>query len=140
MNLYETAISILTAAPGTAQQTRTDAAETAENAEDHQPWWRQALRSCAGQKVLAELNICATPEGCLPDEWEAHPLVEPNDRRSEAALPVTVMALREAVCPHAGVMFLERHGAQLGRDDRQHELHLCAIDPAGTRAALMLVC
>ncbi len=136
MNPYETAISILTATPGTAEcsQSRTDAANGTQHT-----WWRRALRSHAGRKVLAELSIPVSPEGTLPADWQAHPLVGPDDPRLEAALPVTVGVLREAVCPRAGVMFLERRG-EAGRDGRRTELHLCAIDPEGTRAALMPVC
>ncbi len=139
MNPYETAISILTATPGMANgvQSRMDAADGSNGAQ--LPWWRRALRSDAGRKVLAELHISAD-NGELPADWEAHPLVEPDDSRLEAALPVTVTALREAVSARAGVMFLERHPAEAACGERRMELHLCAIDPEGTRAALMPVC
>lgn len=139
MDPYETAISILTVTPRTAEDTPggRDAAENAD--ECHHPWWRRALRSRAGRRVLAELNIAATAEGCLPADWAAHPLVAPDDRRPEAALPVTVSALRGALRSRAGVMFLERRGAESGGGVRP-QLHLCAIDPEGLRAALMPVC
>jgi hypothetical protein len=137
VDLYETGISVLTATPGTAEDRR----EAVENPNESQhPWWQRALRSRAGRKVLAELDIAATAEGGLPADWEVHPLVEPNDHRPEAALSVTVLALRAAIRARAGVMFLERHGAGCVRDRRRGELHLCAIDPEGMRAALMPVC
>ena len=140
MNPYDTAISIVTATPGTAEDTqcRREAVDHAD--ETQYPWWQQALRTGAGRKVLAELHIPITSEGGLPAEWEARPLAEPNDHCYEAALSVTVLALREAMHARAGVMFLERRGATPGRDGRRHELHLCAIHPEGLRAALMPVC
>jgi hypothetical protein len=140
VNPYERAISIFTATPGMAEdtQSRTEAAES--DNELQYPWWRRALRTQAGRRILAELNISIVAEGSLPAEWEAHPLAEPNDHDPEAALSVTVTALREAVRARAGVMFLERRVATPGRDGRRGELHLCAIDPEGQRAALMPVC
>ncbi len=140
MNLYEAGISVLTATPGTANngRTRTEAVEKPDGGQH--AWWRQALCSDAGQRVLAELRISPTEAGDLPEDWQVHPLVEPNDRHPEAALPVTALALRAALRARAGVMFLERRRAHPGREGRPHELHLCAIDPEGTRAALMAVC
>jgi hypothetical protein len=138
VNVYETNISVLTATPGMAEDSRRDAVEDPN--ESQHPWWRRALRTQAGRKVLAELNISITPEGGLPADWEAHPLTEPNDGRLEAALSVTVAAMRAAVRAPAGVVFLERHGASPGRSGPRNELHLCAIDAAGMRAALMPVC
>lgn len=140
MKLYETAVSILTATPGTAKNPQ-GCKDAVENPNDSQTlWWRRALRTQAGRMVLSQLNILTTSDGNLPADWEAHPLAEPNDGRPEITLPVTVVALREALCPGAGVMFLERRGNEAGRDYRAQELHLCAIDPDGTRAALMPVC
>jgi hypothetical protein len=140
VNVYETAISVLTATPGTAEDNQDRREAVGSAGENPYPWWQRALRSPAGRKVLAKLAIAATLEGILPAEWEAHPLVEPNDRRCEAALPVTALALRAALHARAGVMFLERRGVQAGHKRGRSELHLCAIDPEGTRAALMAVC
>lgn len=140
MNLYESEISVLTATPGTAKSTesRMDAVENPS--EGKHAWWQRALCSEAGQKVLNKLHVPATADGTLPEEWHVHPLVEPNDPRSEAALSVTALALRAALHACAGVMFLERCGARLGRQSHRPELHLCAIDAEGTRAALMAIC
>ena len=140
MNLYETGVSVLTATPGTADdsQNRTEAVGSTD--ESQYPWWRRALRSPAGQRVLAKLAIAATLEGILPADWEVHPLVEPDDHRCEAAFPVTALALRATLGARTGVMFLERHGAQPGCEGARSELHLCAIDAEGTHAALMAVC
>jgi len=140
VNPYETAISILTATPGTANED-TCRREAADQSDDPPaPWWQRALSSQAGRKVLAELDIPSLPDGSLPDEWEARSLAEPEDHYPEAALPITVVALREAVQARAGVMFLERRGRTPRRGGRRNELHLCAIDPDGLRAALMAVC
>ena len=139
MNPYETGISILTAPPGTAENAAgKDALD--ETMEQTKPWWQWALRSRAGREVLAVLKIPPDPHSILPAEWQAHPLVEPDDRRPEFALPVTVSALRAALAAQAGVMFLERRANTPGPHGRRNELHLCAIDAAGTRAALMPVC
>jgi hypothetical protein len=140
VNPYETAISIVTGTPGTADVTqgRRDAVDDTDQTQHL--WWCDALRTGVGHKVLSELNILPTPEGRLPEEWEARSLAEPNDRDPEAAISVTVAVLREAVHARAGVMFLERHSTAPLGVGRRHEWHLCAIDPGGGRAALMLVC
>lgn len=135
MNLYEAGISVLTVTPGMENHAEAGK-EAAENPDESQyPWWQLALRSRAGRKVLAELHIVAPADSSLPAEWQVHPLVEPNDRRSEASLPITALALREVLHARAGVMFLERRGTQRGRN----KLYLCAIDPEGAQAALTSV-
>ena len=140
MNVYQTGISVLTATPGTADDHQHRREAVGSTDESQHPWWRRALRSPAGREVLAKLAIASTVEGILPPDWEVHPLVEPDDRRCEATLSVTALALRAALRARAGVMFLERRSAPSGHERGRNELHLCAIDAEGTRAALMAVC